>query len=87
MSFWLCIGLIILFNLPKVGFPALLVLSIFGRGSVGKFARGYLIGIIAIIVLIVLAVILGLVNIDSVPDMIPEYKEMEAFLGLPALTL
>ena len=63
------VGLFILFNLPYIGTPALIILAIFGQDEVKNFARAYLIICIGIILLggaLVLAVLFfGLMDLSE----------------------
>ena len=53
------VGLFILFCMPYVGTPALILFAIFGRGEVRNFARAIILLYIILIALVVAALLLG----------------------------
>ena len=65
LSAWGYIGLLILFSLPYVGTPALIIFAIFGQGAAKSFARAILILSLGIIALAVVLVIAGLVSLGD----------------------
>ena len=53
------VGLFLLFCMPYIGTPALILFAIFGRGEARSFARAIIILYIALIALAVAAILLG----------------------------
>jgi len=83
---WGYIGLMILFCIPDVGFIAMILLSIFGKGEVRSFSRAFLILTAIGCALIVAAVLLGFGGLDQlVPELLPEEGGVELFRNLPGL--
>ena len=71
MSAWGYIGLMILFSMPYVGTPALILFAIFGQGEAKSFARAYVIIAVISIVIIAVALVLGVIS----PSDFSEYLE------------
>lgn len=66
LSAWGYVGLLILFSLPYVGTPALLICAIFVKDTaVRNFARALLILSLIGVIIIVVATVLGLLNIGD----------------------
>ncbi len=61
------IGLIILFNLPYVGFPALLICALFVKNqSVRSFARAIIIIEVVCTLLLVVVALLGFISLSDI---------------------
>ena len=81
------IGLLILFNIPGIGFPAMVILSIIGEGEVKSFSRACLIIIIAGFALLYAFILFGIFGIEQIlPDMIPGggievFRYISSFIG------
>ncbi len=59
MSAFGYVGLFILFCMPYVGTPALILFAIFGRGEARSFARALILLYIILVVLAVVVILLG----------------------------
>lgn len=79
------IGLFILFCLPYVGTPALIILAIFGTGDVRNFARAILILTVFSIFAIFALIVLGLLSLSdlnfSINDGIEIFNNIRYLLG------
>ena len=90
LSAWGFIGLFILFSMPYIGTPALILFAIFGQGSARSFARALLIiSVIGYIIIfgMLLAGFGGLEEFlpDFVPDLLPDQGDLEVFRNIPGL--
>ena len=71
LSAWGYIGLLILFNLPYIGTPAMIICALFAPNhSVKSFARALiileLIAVLVLVALLVVGVTLGEVNLEDI---------------------
>lgn len=86
LTAWGYIGLLILFSLPYIGTPAMIILAIFGQDEVRSFSRACLIlsvGIILLFVVAVVAVLLfGFMDLSEFEYIIEE-GGIELFRRLP----
>lgn len=74
LSFLGYIGLIILFNLPYIGTPAMILFAIFGTGGAKRLARIFLAVTLILLGLCVALSLLGYITIDLqqlLPSAIP----------------
>ena len=79
LSFLGYIGLFILFNLPYIGTPAMIICAFFGSGGVKKFARVLLIITVICLGILIALSLLGFINIEQ---FIPATQDnVEAVLG------
>lgn len=61
------VGLLILFNLPYVGFPAIILFSIFAKDrGVRGLARAFLIIELAVIAILAVLCVIGLMNFGEI---------------------
>ena len=84
------VGLFILFSLPYIGTPALILFAIFGQGPARSFARAILIlSIIGYVILFGLLLVGfgGLEEIlpEFVPDLLPDQGDLDLFRNIPGL--
>ena len=79
------IGLFILFCMPYIGTPALILFAIFGRGEARNFARAILLITVIMALLVVVLTILGLFNLGdfnfSVDNGFEMYNNLRTLIG------
>lgn len=90
MSAWGFVGLFILFSLPYIGTPALILFAIFGQGSARSFARALLIISIIGYIIIFGMLLVGLGGLEEilpelVPDLLPDQGDLDLFRNIPGL--
>ena len=79
------IGLFILFCMPYIGTPALLIFAIFGRGAAKNFARAILLATVLMVLLVVVLAVIGMVNLGdfnfSINDGVEAYNNLKTLIG------
>lgn len=86
LSAWGYIGLFILFSMPYIGTPALILFAIFGRGAARSFSRALLILAAIGYVIIFAAVLLGFSEFNEFGDFyidegVEVFRNIAGFLG------
>lgn len=86
LSAWGYVGLFILFNMPYIGTPAIILFAIFGNGAAKSFARAFLIIWLIGVILIAAVLILGIVNLGdldfSIDDGVEAFRGIAGYLGI-----
>ncbi len=79
------IGLFILFCMPYIGTPALILFAIFGRGAAKNFARAILLISVLSVVFLVVLMVIGLINLGdfnfSTDNGIELFNNIRAYIG------
>ena len=77
------VGLFILFSMPYIGTPALILFAIFGTGSARNFARALLLITVLAIALLVILIIVGLLSLSDLNYFVD--GGVQVFNGIRAL--
>ena len=86
LSAWGYIGLFILFSLPYVGTPALIICAFFVKDTAARnFSRALLILTVAVCALLFVLILIGLLNVGDLDLFYGNNNVEEAFRGISGL--
>ncbi|MBO7196035.1 MAG: hypothetical protein J6V80_01745 [Clostridia bacterium] len=85
LSAWGYVGLLILFCMPYIGTPAIILFALFGNGAARNFARAILLLAVLSVVLVVALLVIGFVNLGdfnfSIDDGVQVFNSIRMMIG------